>query len=197
MSILDIPLQSLDTVWEGGLATLQAMELVNLDDARIKDPITCITFASPQVGNRAFANVFQYLERNHRLRCLRVANDKDIFPTIPNIGTRNCCGITCAGDREYRHVGVALILKRDGDHTIRYPRHCRHGLRLFFRDFGQNANKQRKKVGRWICRENLVENHTCMEYWSRINRCSNKLKDMDPYGQYKEVAGPHFKSVGD
>lgn len=182
----------------GSLATLQAMELAAIDDDRINDPITCITFASPKVGNRAFANVFQYLERNHRVRCLRVANQFDIFPTIPKKGVRNCCGFTCGGDLIYRHVGVALLLKRDGDYMIRhYPRHYRHGVRLFFRDVGRGAAKRGETVGQWVGRENLAENHSCMEYWSRIHHCCDDLKNMDLHEQYKNVAGRHFESFGD
>jgi surfactin synthase thioesterase subunit len=47
----------------GSLAILLALELGAIQDSRILDPITCITFAAPRVGNFAFAHAFQSLER--------------------------------------------------------------------------------------------------------------------------------------
>ena len=94
----------------GALATLLAFELGARGDPRIHEPITCVSFASPRVGNLSFAIAFQSLERTRKIRCLRVANEKDIFPEIPRTGTRNPCGIVCFGDLMYRHVGVSLTL---------------------------------------------------------------------------------------
>jgi putative lipase involved disintegration of autophagic bodies len=46
----------------GALCTLLAFELAGNDDERIPKPISCISFASPKVGNRKFANAFQVSE---------------------------------------------------------------------------------------------------------------------------------------
>mmetsp|Transcript_2875 Transcript_2875/g.4634 ORF Transcript_2875/g.4634 Transcript_2875/m.4634 type:complete len:175 (+) Transcript_2875:166-690(+) len=169
------------------------MELAALNDDRLQSsPVTCITFAAPRVGNLAFAKAFQYLERNRKVRCLRVANDKDIFPTIPKTGTKNMCGITLFGDFLYRHVGILLTLKKDGTYTITYPQHYRHPLQLLLRDWTGRANSRKESMLRLICQENLAQSHSCQEYWTRLNWCSEELKEMDLHEQYKKVAGRYF-----
>ena len=176
----------------GALATLLAFELGAKRDDRIRETISCVSFASPRVGNLAFANAFQSLERTKRIRCLCVANEKDIFPEIPRTGTKNPCGIICFGDRIYRHVGVSFSLLRDGGYNISFPEHYQHPVRLFFRDWFNSAQNKGQSLGRLICRENLTENHSCMQYWARLNLNQSALQKVhldEVYGRLVQRRG--------
>jgi len=89
-------------------------------------PITCINFASPMVGNLDFETAFQTLEAKGQLRCLRVTNHFDIFTQLPDRGNwlyvMSCFWgfhlvlyiwwtllfFLCCQTRVYRHVGMDL-----------------------------------------------------------------------------------------
>jgi alpha-beta hydrolase superfamily lysophospholipase len=43
----------------GALSTLLAFKLAALEDARVNKPITCLTIASPRVGNLDLQRAFQ------------------------------------------------------------------------------------------------------------------------------------------
>lgn len=172
----------------GSLATLLALELGAIQDHRILDPITCITFAAPRVGNFAFAHAFQSLERCRRIRCLSVANDKDIFPQIPRRGTKNPCGIICFGDLTYWHVGVSLtLMQNDGGYRIYFPRHFGGRVQSFVR-----ACKSGHSLWPLLCRENLAANHSCMEYWTRLILNATALEKVYLQHEYLRLAGRRF-----
>lgn len=178
----------------GSLATLLAFELGALDDDRIQGPVSCFSFASPRVGNLTFANAFQSLERARKLRCLRVYNQNDIFPKIPNVDTRNLFGCTCIGsDLIYRHVGVSLKLMQDGGYKVVYPLHYQHPVKRTIGDLFGKIHTSRSSVRRILCRENLARNHSCMEYWTRLHLNEQALQKMHLHHQYKQVAGREFE----
>lgn len=49
-------------------------------------PITAITIASPQVGNRVWLTNFKQLEKEGSLRHIRISNDGDRFCVVPSVG---------------------------------------------------------------------------------------------------------------
>jgi hypothetical protein len=66
----------------GALCTLLAFDLAGNDDERIPKPISCISFASPKVGNRKFANAFQVNERvDDKRRCIFMVQDTELTLT--------------------------------------------------------------------------------------------------------------------
>jgi len=71
----------------GALATLfslYAASSAGSHDAIIPLPISCISIASPRVGDLAFQAAFCRLEEMGRLRHLRIANDGDPVTMMPN-----------------------------------------------------------------------------------------------------------------
>jgi len=73
----------------GALATLFSLYVAaSIGDQTSKEvipgPITCISVASPRVGDRSFQKAFNYLEQNGLLRHLRIANERDPVTMMPN-----------------------------------------------------------------------------------------------------------------
>lgn len=172
----------------GSLAILTALELGT--DDRIPKPVSCITFAAPRVGNGAFASVFFELEKKNAIRCLRIANHGDIFPSIPQVGSLNIMRVPCLRDMIYRHVGVELVLQNTGEKRIRYQRY-RPGrpFRNLVRDVWRRSKHRTQQVKQqWLCQEKLAVNHSCQEYWSRIDLAQAELANLDLQEQYKELA---------
>lgn len=172
----------------GSLAILTALELGS--DDHIPKPVSCITFAAPRVGNGAFANAFFELEKKNAIRCLRIANHGDIFPRIPQVGSVNIMRVPCVRDMTYHHVGVELVLHNTGEKRIRYQRY-RPGrpFRNLVRDVWRRSKHRTQQVKQqWLCQEKLAVNHSCQEYWSRINLAQAELAKMDLQEQYKELA---------
>jgi hypothetical protein len=91
----------------GALATICSFLLACEPD--ITTPVTCVSYASPRVGDRNFLDAVQVLEREQKLRIMRVVNDKDTIASVPSIG--------------YAHVGFEIRLYRDEDKVplISYP----------------------------------------------------------------------------
>lgn len=86
----------------GALCTLAAFKLAasrKLNDVR--KPITAVSLASPFVGDDGFNNAFQFLERNGKLRHLRVSNEKDAVTVSLSLGG-------------YTHSGINLHLSEEG-----------------------------------------------------------------------------------
>jgi hypothetical protein len=65
----------------GALASVVAFYLAN--DDSIPKPVTCITFASPRVGDYGFREATNVLEQAKKLRVLRVVNNNDSIAMMP------------------------------------------------------------------------------------------------------------------
>jgi len=94
----------------GALCTLLCFKLggsKKMEELNIPLPLTCISYASPYVGDRNFQKAFEALEKLGRVRHLRVSNKHDVVPVAPPGG--------------YMHTGVNLHLEEDGDYEIGYP----------------------------------------------------------------------------
>jgi pimeloyl-ACP methyl ester carboxylesterase len=107
----------------GALATLFAFECAAAtrdDESSIPHPVTVITSGAPKVGNIDFLLAFESLEEQGRLRCLRVANYRDIVTLSPPIGALALCHAICCQERRFRHVGFRLKLS-PWSYVISYP----------------------------------------------------------------------------
>lgn len=116
----------------GALATLFSLYVASSVGAEksksvIPSPVSCISVASPRVGDRNFQAVFAYLEEHGLLRHLRIANDRDPVTVMPGAtGKKIWAALSPVSyvafklmDREFeekekfRHTGVKLLLAKD------------------------------------------------------------------------------------
>jgi len=71
----------------GGLTQLLGFALAGSPMADfIPRPINCVSYASPTAGNRAYYDYFRKLEKENKLRHIRVSNQGDVVAVMPSIG---------------------------------------------------------------------------------------------------------------
>jgi len=151
----------------GALSTVfafQAAASTETWNLHLPTPITCISFASPMVGNLAFRRAFQTLERRGRLRCLRVTNSMDMFTQLPDRASStylfpicfhtgpiqylglSCLFFVCFQNNIYRHVGMGLKFYRHGNYKIKFPREPDNMLLLAAQDWKKHLTLPIKMV---------------------------------------------------
>jgi len=109
----------------GGLSQLLGFTLAGSPSADfIPKPVKCITYASPTVGNKHFYNHFQKLEKENKLRHIRVSNEGDVVPTIPSIG--------------YYQTGINLHV----DDNKRVQINHKHAKKSFFSQVGISSGSK-------------------------------------------------------
>jgi len=87
------------------------------DELRIPIPVTCVTFASPKVGNIDFCKSFNHLEKKGVIRLIRITNCYDLVPRLPIRAHNDWCFV-CRLRNVYIHVGIHIELKK-GELKIR------------------------------------------------------------------------------
>ncbi len=71
----------------GGLTQMLAFTLAGSEKAAfIPKPVIGISYASPAVGNKTYYETFQRLEKESKLRHIRVSNQGDIVAAVPSVG---------------------------------------------------------------------------------------------------------------
>lgn len=91
----------------GLTSSLLAYDFVNEKDL----PIEIVTFGTPRLGNKAFADDF-----DSKMNCTRIVNDNDLIPLAP---------LEIMG---FRHVGNKLIHMKDSVVTTEDPRNTQRFL---------------------------------------------------------------------
>jgi hypothetical protein len=81
----------------GALAGIAAFRLACEED--IPKPVTCISFASPRVGDYGYREATNLLEKTKQLRMLRVVNENDSIAVMPMLN--------------YKHAGFQLRLYKN------------------------------------------------------------------------------------
>lgn len=175
----------------GALATLLAFclacELENIPQG----PITCISFASPRVGNGNFGRAFQELEHRGRLRNIRVANAEDLVTAIPDT-TFSVSFLTHAmRSNFFLHTGACLQLKTaDQPAEWVYPPISRTKDGHFRDDWAQRTQNLAKKAGTFgrvvQGQVDFLKWHSCDEYLSRLQKEKDALSAMSFAQVYDE-----------
>ncbi|KAL7568820.1 hypothetical protein ACA910_007234 [Epithemia clementina (nom. ined.)] len=125
------------------LSTLLAFRLAGSNGMikrNIPFPLTCISYASPYVGDRNFSKAFEELERQGRLRHIRVTNENDVVPVAPPGG--------------YVHTGLNI-------HFLRGSKRTNMGEPPFVSSYGNQAHSWLSQFP-WA-----VGTHFLTRYWSR------------------------------
>jgi len=113
----------------GALATLFAFYVAASSDNDIPCPVTCVSVASPRVGEGTFQHAFTLLEQQGKLRHLRIANDKDPVTIMPKSSSKKIWAMLSpasyiafklsdqdfAEKETYKHTGMKLKLRKNCD----------------------------------------------------------------------------------
>lgn len=134
----------------------------------VQYPITCITFASPRVGNIAFVRGISELEERGSLRYLRVVNHKDLVTSLPD----RMAYMVCCTNRLYRHAGNELRLYRHSECQIIPTPHHPSCLRLFLHDAALALSNWFWRPFRVLqcCVQDFTAWHSCSEYIMRLQK---------------------------
>jgi len=95
----------------GSLSQLLSFILAGWKKAEfIPKPVKAVTYASPVVGNKHFFSAYQDLEKENKVRHIRVSNNSDMVPGTPGMG------IT----KPYVQTGVNIHLKENEKAEVKY-----------------------------------------------------------------------------
>jgi hypothetical protein len=95
-----------------GGALANAFALFASCDARFTcvAPVRAYLFGSPRIGDKAYFNAFQCMEKLNKLRCVRFVNTSDLVNLIPfKEFSPQRISLLCSG-RRYYHVGLQVRL---------------------------------------------------------------------------------------
>jgi hypothetical protein len=89
----------------GALAQLASLE-ATVRFGQEGGPVTCVTIASPRVGDNHFRAAIQTLEKRKGLRFLAVTNKFDLVPLAPN----RICRCDFLARNQFCQPGIQLVL---------------------------------------------------------------------------------------
>lgn len=169
----------------GALATILSFEAAA--DADTPKPVTCITSGAPKVGNLNFLLAFEHLEEKGHLRCLRVANYRDLVPLSPARTTLFFQG------RRFRHVGFRLKLTPN-TFLISFPPKVRSWVGVFLFDLIKMLRTWAfVLVASVLCfismchiKKEFRAEHTQLVYMERFENQKNALEQLTLDGLYQE-----------
>lgn len=93
------------------LCTLFAFEAASEPESLIPKPVTCVSVASPYVGDESFRDAHQLLESLGMLRHLRISNHKDLVTTVPKFSFKfDIFDESAHVGTPFKHVGVNMKL---------------------------------------------------------------------------------------
>eukprot|EP00521_Asterionellopsis_glacialis_P008287 CAMPEP_0195284268 /NCGR_PEP_ID=MMETSP0707-20130614/2528_1 /TAXON_ID=33640 /ORGANISM="Asterionellopsis glacialis, Strain CCMP134" /LENGTH=446 /DNA_ID=CAMNT_0040343587 /DNA_START=19 /DNA_END=1356 /DNA_ORIENTATION=+ len=162
------------------LATLVAFKLAGSEKSWLPRPVTCISFESPCVGYKDFAEAFGILEREGFLRHLLVTHQEDIVPTLVMD--------SILAYSAYDHVGMHLNLFAK-DYEISYPSCKRNWLkRILYANVIHNVGFPWNMV--------TYDNHeTALVVEERIHTCRENLVKLRLEDLYRDdcIIGDLYK----
>ena len=158
----------------GALATLFAFELVTSTKyTTIPSPVTCVSVASPKLGNESFRKAFHFLEERGKIRHLRIANEKDPVTLGPPASSKLMLASLSP---------AALLVMSHVSDTIEKEiyKHC--GMRLKLLEDEKKRYKISPSTGSWtqdLIRPNVsVFHHLGYEYSERMLRIKPDLEKL-------------------
>jgi len=142
---------------------------------QIAKPVTCVSVASPYVGDESWRQAVIESEKAGFFRYLRLVNASDVIPHGPPFDMSL---------RLYKHVGVSLRLENDGWSgsepfgTFQYPKgfaaEVKHAhTNSFLSNFGWTPSR-------------VLKMHSCKEYARRLHKSRNELETLYLNDKYEE-----------
>lgn len=134
--------------------------------------VTNVSFASPYCGDQGFRDSFYDLEKNNKIRHIRVSNDEDVVPLIP---------FAAPPLEMYKHTGMNVRMFNPDQ--ILMPK-----CRLFYPKEGSWPNEVRNALlnnfpmGLSV---GVISKHLCPEYSSRLEGSKEELKKVTVESLYE------------
>lgn len=157
----------------GAMATLAAFLLAS-DGFQV----TCISIASPRIGNGNFVRAFTELECAGKIRNLRVVNSDDVVTALPDT-TYMAFGFGAHLIRQnfYLHTGVCLHMDEKHVPGLFFPKIRRENHALYdWTHRTKNLGKRALTLYR-LAATNVPETHNPTEYQQRIRDAETLLKE--------------------
>mmetsp|Transcript_28395 Transcript_28395/g.44153 ORF Transcript_28395/g.44153 Transcript_28395/m.44153 type:complete len:440 (+) Transcript_28395:163-1482(+) len=168
----------------GALSTLFSFYAAASDNPNIKKPVKCVSIASPKVGSMSFFKAFQALEREGKLRHLRVANNNDLVTHVPDRSTFSVAYVAAAQSSIFRHVGLNLSLQEDKElFQIIYPDLGAGYTTVLSKDMKNMMDKAKYltiEAPKLLCcgKLDVVSYHGCFEYKRRLMQSKTRLRQL-------------------
>jgi hypothetical protein len=168
------------------LSTLFSFHAAHVNSIPNK-PVINISFGSPYVGNWEFRKNFQELEKQGKLRHLRVSNEGDWVPLFPGFS------LTGARPMLFKHVGLSMKLFTNEGLVVRNS-----FLKFSYPKPGSFRSKvYRAWENNFLCRwmSASLTYHSCDEYRSRLEAARNELEslsDLETLYRDKKITGSLF-----
>jgi len=162
------------------LATLFAFRAASIENADIPKPVSCVSVASPYVGDKKYRKAFNLAEKMGLIRHLRLSNHKDAVTIVPFVSLRALFWKDSPSvGTLYKHVGVNLKLFKDPKkgYKISYPTGPATELvRAWSQSFLTNLAGIRT----------YLTNHGNLEYNDRLEQSKAELEQMTINGLYEK-----------
>jgi hypothetical protein len=112
--------------------------------------------------------ICQNLERKKYIRCLRIANHKDLVTLMPDRGSCSLIYVACCQQGVYRHVGAQLKLYANGTCKTTCPHEGGGYCVMLRRDWRKLVGHSFAMVGSLVLcccySEDFAKYHSCKEY---------------------------------
>jgi len=169
------------------------------DESLIPTPISCISIASPKVGS--FRSSFEQLERLGKLRHLRLYNENDPVPMMPQTSGKMIWAYMSPvsylafkvmdnqfeSKETYQHTGISLKLRKQNKEEelfeITYPK----GKDKKKKKEEKNAKSQKISLKDQVIVPDIAE-HMGTAYFNNLGHIKNQVKEMKLNELYKSHA---------
>lgn len=163
----------------GAMSTLLSMRLAALNDFPGRT-ITNVSFASPFVGDEGFRDAFIQLERQRKIRHLRISNYQDMVTLVPPVSLD-------LPPLPLKHTGMNIRMYEGGD--LLAPKYRRfYPKKDSFIDGVRNTLHHSLLVGLSV---GIIGKHLCPEYDRRLDDAKDDLSKLSLEELYdnEEVTG--------
>mmetsp|Transcript_26105 Transcript_26105/g.36804 ORF Transcript_26105/g.36804 Transcript_26105/m.36804 type:complete len:460 (+) Transcript_26105:164-1543(+) len=159
------------------LSSLFAFVASQETDPVVPKPVTCVSVASPYVGNQAWREVFQAAEEAGQIRYLRISNRTDLVPHGPPFDLFG---------NLYKHVGVNLCLSQERWYWNKKPTYSFHyPTGSVLTEWGCAISNNFITNCAWVP-SGILKMHGCSEYDRRLDSLKEDLVGIELNDLYED-----------